>query len=50
MPPWGTAGIYKPEEIVHMVAFLKTQKEYPPFVPPPEKDPARNPFTRKLEY
>ena len=50
MPPWGTAGIYKPEEIVHMVAFLKTQKEYPPFVPPPEKDPARNAFTRKLEY
>jgi L-cysteine S-thiosulfotransferase len=50
MPPWGTAGSYKPEEIVHIVAFLKTQKGNPPFVPPLEKDPARNPFTRKLEY
>jgi len=50
MPPWGTVGIYTPEEIVHIVAFLKTQKGNPPFVPPPEKDPARNPFTRKLEY
>lgn len=50
MPPWGTVGSYKPEEIVHMVAFLKTQKGNPPFMPPPEKDPARNPFTRKLKY
>ena len=46
MPPWGTVGIFKPEEIVHILAFLKTQKGNPPFVPPPEKDPNRNPFTR----
>lgn len=42
MPPWGTAGIFKPEEIVHLVAFLKTQKS----PVPPEKDPDRNPETR----
>lgn len=42
MPPWGTMGIYTPAEIVHMVAFLQTQKG--PL--PPEKDPARNPSTR----
>ncbi len=42
MPPWGTAGVLKPEEIVHIVAFLKTQKG--PL--PPEKDPRRNPNTR----
>jgi L-cysteine S-thiosulfotransferase len=47
MPPWGTVGIFKPEEIVHLLTFLKTQKGNPPFVPPPEKDPARNPFMRK---
>jgi sulfur-oxidizing protein SoxA len=50
MPPWGTVGIFKPEEIIHIVAFLKTQKGNPPFVPPPEKDPDRNPFMRKLTY
>jgi sulfur-oxidizing protein SoxA len=50
MPPWGTAGIFTAEEVVHIVAFLKTQKGNPPFVLPPEKDLARNPFTRKLEY
>jgi sulfur-oxidizing protein SoxA len=42
MPPWGSAGIFKPEEIVHIVAFLKTLKG--PL--PPEKDPDRNPETR----
>ncbi len=47
MPPWGTVGIFKPEDIVHIVMFLKTQKGNPPFVPPPEKDPDRNPFMRK---
>lgn len=47
MPPWGTVGIFKPEEIVHLLTFLKTQKGNPPFVPPPEKDPDRNPFMRK---
>ncbi len=46
MPPWGTAGILTPAEVVHIVAFLQTLKGNPPFVPPPEKDPARNPFTR----
>jgi sulfur-oxidizing protein SoxA len=46
MPPWGTTGVFKPEEIVHLVAFLKTQKGNPPFTLPPEKDPNRNPFTR----
>jgi sulfur-oxidizing protein SoxA len=46
MPPWGTTGVLKPEEIVHLVAFLKTQKGNPPFTLPPEKDPNRNPFTR----
>lgn len=46
MPPWGPAGLFTPEEVVHLVAFLQTQKGNPPFVPPPEKDPARNPWTR----
>src|SRR3972149_1726545 len=26
MPPWGTTGVFKPEELVHVVAFLKTLK------------------------
>ncbi len=43
MPPWGTAGVFKPDEIVHLVAYLQTLKG--PL--PPEKDPNRNPFTRK---
>jgi sulfur-oxidizing protein SoxA len=42
MPPWGVAGIFTPEEIVHLVAFLQSLKG--PL--PPEKDPERNPFTR----
>ena len=42
MPPWGTAGVLKPEDIVHMVAFLKTQKG--PLEP--EKNRERNPETR----
>jgi len=46
MPPWGTAGILSAEEIVHIVAFLQTLKGDPPFVPPAEQDPARNPNTR----
>ncbi len=46
MPPWGTAGILSPEEVIHIVAFLQALKGNPPFVPPPEKDPARNPYTR----
>jgi sulfur-oxidizing protein SoxA len=50
MPPWGTVGIFTPEDIVHIMTFLKTQKGNPPFVPPPEKDPERNPFMRKVAY
>ena len=42
MPPWGTTGVFKPEELVHIVAFLKTLKG----PVPPEKDPDRNPDTR----
>jgi sulfur-oxidizing protein SoxA len=49
MPPWGTAGILSAEEIVHIVAFLQSLKGNPPFVPPAEKDPARNPHTRPQE-
>ena len=42
MPPWGAAGILKPEDIVHVVAFLDTQRS--PL--PPEKDAERDPKTR----
>ncbi len=42
MPPWGTGEVLSPEEIVHVVAFLKTQKG--PL--PPEKNRERNPETR----
>ena len=42
MPPWGTAGIFSAEEIVHIVAYLQTLKG--PVAP--EKDRDRNPFTR----
>ena len=43
MPPWGTIGMVKPEQIVHIIAFLKTQTG--PL--PPEKDPRRDPRTRE---
>ncbi|MBI4246704.1 MAG: sulfur oxidation c-type cytochrome SoxX, partial [Candidatus Rokubacteria bacterium] len=43
MPPWGAIGIFTPEEIVHLVAFLQSLKG--PL--PPEKDPERNPATRR---
>ncbi len=43
MPPWGAQGIFTPEEIIHLVAYLQTL--YGP--PPPEKDADRNPFTRR---
>jgi sulfur-oxidizing protein SoxA len=42
MPPWGANGILAPEEIAHVVAFLKSQKS----PVPAEKDPNRNPNTR----
>ena len=42
MPPWGTVGVLTPQQIVHIVAFLKTQKG----AMPAEKDPQRDPNTR----
>jgi sulfur-oxidizing protein SoxA len=42
MPPWGPAGIFSAEEIVHIVAYLQTLKG--PVAP--EKDRDRSPFTR----
>jgi sulfur-oxidizing protein SoxA len=42
MPPWGTQGVFTPEEIVHLVAFLQTLRG--PVAP--EADPDRNPLTR----
>jgi sulfur-oxidizing protein SoxA len=42
MPPWGAAGILGSEDIVHIVAFLDTQRA--PL--PPEKDAERDPRTR----
>lgn len=42
MPPWGAVGVFTPEEIVHLVAFLQSLKG--PL--PPEKNRERNPFTR----
>ena len=42
MPPWGAQGVFTPEEIVHIVAYLKTLRG--PVAP--EKDRERNPFTR----
>jgi sulfur-oxidizing protein SoxA len=42
MPAWGTVGILKPAQIVHLVAYL--QSLHGPI--PPEKNPERNPFTR----
>lgn len=43
MPPWGAARVLTPEDIVHLVAFLETQKG--PLAP--EKDPERVPDTRR---
>ncbi len=43
MPPWGAMGVFTPEELVHLVAYLQTLKG----PVPPEKDPDRDPFTRK---
>ncbi len=42
MPPWGTTRAFTPEEIVHLVAFLKGLKG----PAPSEKEPNRNPETR----
>jgi L-cysteine S-thiosulfotransferase len=43
MPPWGAQKIFTPEELVHLVAYLKTL--HGPV--PPERDADRNPFTRR---
>jgi sulfur-oxidizing protein SoxA len=43
MPPWGATGAFTPAEIVHLVTFMQTLKS----PAPPEKDPDRNPATRR---
>lgn len=43
MPPWGAQGVLTSEEIADIVAFLQTLRG----PVPPEKDPDRNPNTRK---
>ena len=43
MPPWGAQGLFTPEEIVDLVAYLQTLHG----PPPAEKDGDRNPFTRR---
>jgi sulfur-oxidizing protein SoxA len=42
MPPWGAQGVFTPDELVHLVAYLQTLRG----PAPPEKDADRNPFTR----
>jgi len=42
MPAWGAQGVFTPEELVHLVAYLQTLRG----PAAPEKDPNRNPFTR----
>jgi sulfur-oxidizing protein SoxA len=43
MPPWGAQGVFTPEELIHLVAYLQTLRG--PVTP--EKDPDRDPFTRR---
>ena len=43
MPPWGVAGVFTPEEMVHLVIFMQTLKGPAPV----DKDPDRNPQTRR---
>jgi sulfur-oxidizing protein SoxA len=43
MPPWGAQRIFSAEELVHVVAYLQTLRG----PAPPEKDPDRNPATRR---
>jgi sulfur-oxidizing protein SoxA len=42
MPAWGAQGVFTPEELLHLVAYLQTLRA----PVPPERDPDRNPFTR----
>jgi L-cysteine S-thiosulfotransferase len=43
MPPWGVQGVFTPQQLVDLVAYLQTL--HGPL--PREKDPDRNPFTRR---
>src|SRR2546425_4708228 len=43
MPPWGVQGVFTPEEVVHLVAYLQTLRG----PVGPEEEPDRNPFTRR---
>ena len=43
MPPWGAQGVFTPEELIHLVAYLQTLRG----PAAPEKDPDRDPFTRR---
>ena len=43
MPPWGVQGVFTPQELVHLVAYLQTLRG--PVAA--EADPDRNPFTRR---
>jgi L-cysteine S-thiosulfotransferase len=43
MPPWGASGLFTPEEIVHLVAYLQSLKG----PAPPERDAERDPNMRK---
>ena len=43
MPPWGTQGVLTSQQIVDLVAYLQTLRG----PAPAEKDPDRNPFTRR---
>jgi sulfur-oxidizing protein SoxA len=43
MPPWGAQRIFTPDELVHVVAYLQSLRG----PVPPEKDPDRNPATRR---
>lgn len=49
MPPFGASGKLKPEQIVHIVAYLQSLKGDPPGVPPKVTDDKQwNPFTRDV--
>jgi sulfur-oxidizing protein SoxA len=49
MPPFGLSGLLTEEEIVHLVAFLQTQKaEKPGIVPKVSDDKNWSPYTREV--
>ncbi len=49
MPPFGLSGLLTEEEIVHLVAFLQTQKaDKPGVVPEVSDDKNWNPYTREV--